>query len=129
MKILGISALNHDASLTLLNDKEVVFSAHSERYSGKKNDELLNNKIFADCFKYGYPDKVVFFERPYLKKARQLYAGQYKESLKTTNLPSKYLKNFLSHNITYVQHHTSHACASYFTSPYDESAIVVIDAI
>ena len=46
MKILGISALNHDASLTLLNDKEVVFSAHSERYSGKKNDELLNNKIF-----------------------------------------------------------------------------------
>ena len=47
MKILGISALNHDASLTLLNDKEVVFSAHSERYSGKKNDELLNNKIFA----------------------------------------------------------------------------------
>ena len=62
MKILGISALNHDASLTLHDNQEVVFSAHSERYSGKKNDECLNNKLFSDCFKYGYPDKVVFFE-------------------------------------------------------------------
>ena len=92
MKILGISALNHDASLTLLNDKEVVFSAHSERYSGKKNDEFLNNKLFSDCFKYGYPDKVVFFERPYLKKSRQLYAGQYKEIFST--LPKTHIKQF-----------------------------------
>ena len=124
MKILGISALNHDASLTLLNNKDILFSAHSERYSGVKNDEYLSHKIFADCFRYGYPDKVVFFERPYLKKARQLYAGQYREVLNRMNLPSKYLKKFLPHNITYIQHHTSHACASYFTSPYDESAIV-----
>ena len=129
MKILGISALNHDASLTLLNNKDILFSAHSERYSGVKNDEYLSHKIFSDCFRYGYPDKVVFFERPYLKKSRQLYAGQYREVLNRMNLPSKYLKKFLPHNITYIQHHTSHACASYFTSPYDESAIVVIDAI
>jgi len=129
MNILGISALNHDASLTLLNNKDILFSAHSERYSGVKNDEYLSHKIFSDCFRYGYPDKVVFFERPYLKKSRQLYAGQYREVLNRMNLPSKYLKKFLPHNITYIQHHTSHACASYFTSPYDESAIVVIDAI
>ena len=129
MKILGISALNHDASLTLLNNKEILFSAHSERYSGVKNDEYLSQKIFADCLKHGYPDKVVFFERPYLKKSRQLYAGQYNEVFSRMNLPSKYLKSFLPHNITYVQHHTSHACASYFTSPYDEACIVVIDAI
>ena len=129
MKILGITALNHDASLTLLNNKEILFSAHSERYSGVKNDEYLSHKIFSDCFRYGYPDKVVFFERPYLKKSRQLYAGQYDELLKRSNLPSKYLKSFLPHNISYVQHHTSHACASYYTSPYDEACIVVIDAI
>jgi carbamoyltransferase len=72
---------------------------------------------------------VVFFERPYLKKSRQLYAGQYNEVFSKMNLPSKYLKSFLPHNISYVQHHTSHACASYFTSPYDEACIVVIDAI
>ena len=129
MKILGISALNHDASLTLLNNKEILFSAHSERYSGQKNDEYLSHKIFSDCFKYGYPDKVVFFERPHLKKSRQLYAHQYNEVFSRMNLPSKYLKSFLPHNISYIQHHTSHACASYFTSPYEESAIVIIDAM
>ena len=129
MKILGISALNHDASLTLLDNNEVLYAGHTERYTGKKFDSDLTHRIFADCFTYGYPDKVVFFERPYLKKARQLYAGQYKEVFSRMNLPSKYLKSFLPHNITYVQHHTSHACASYFTSPYDEACIVVIDAI
>ena len=129
MKILGISALNHDASVTLLDNKEILFSGHAERYSKIKNDSFLNTPLLTDCLKYGEPDKVVFFERPYLKKSRQLYAGQYREVLNRMNLPSKYLKKFLPHNITYIQHHTSHACASYFTSPYDESAIVVIDAI
>mgnify|MGYP001485975671 CR=1 FL=1 len=129
MKILGISALNHDASLTLLDNNEILYAGHTERYTGKKFDPYLTHRIFSDCFQYGYPDKVVFFERPYLKKSRQLYAGQYNEVFSRMNLPSKYLKSFLPHNITYVQHHTSHACASYFTSPYDEACIVVIDAI
>ena len=78
MKILGISALNHDASITLLDDKEILFAGHTERYTGEKFDESLSHRLFTDCSKYGTPDKVVFFERPYLKKSRQLYAGQYK---------------------------------------------------
>ena len=131
MKILGISALNHDASITLLDDKEILFAGHTERYTGEKFDESLSHRLFTDCSKYGTPDKVVFFERPYLKKSRQLYAGQYKETLKRSNIPRNYIRKFLPQhkNISYVQHHTSHACASYFTSPYDESAIVCIDAI
>jgi carbamoyltransferase len=128
MNILGISALNHDASVTLLNNKEILFSGHAERYSLIKNDPFLNTKLLTDCLKHGQPDKVVFFERPYLKKTRQLYARQYNEVFSTT--PSRYLKSFnINSKIHYVQHHASHACASYFTSPYDESAIVVIDAI
>ena len=131
MNILGISSLNHDASITLLDstNSDILFSAHSERYSGIKNDPLLNHKMFVDCSQYGDIDKVVFFERPYLKKSRQLYAGQYKEIFST--LPKTHIKRFQwnVNQIHYVQHHTSHACASYFTSPYDESAIVVIDAI
>ena len=87
--------MNHDASLTLLDNNEVLYAGHTERYTGKKFDSDLTHRIFADCFTYGYPDKVVFFERPYLKKARQLYAGQYKEVFSRMNLPSKYLKSFI----------------------------------
>ena len=45
MKILGISALNHDASVTLLDNKEILFSGHAERYSLIKNDPFLNTKL------------------------------------------------------------------------------------
>ena len=71
MKILGINALNHDACVTLLHDNEIVFSAHSERYSGIKNDPYLNQEIIDDVKQHGDWDKVVFFERPWVKKHRQ----------------------------------------------------------
>ena len=130
MKILGINALNHDAAVALIQDGEVLFAGHSERYSGVKNDSDLNKQLMGDCFRYGKPDKVAYFERPYLKKLRQLKAGQYSEVLSRDNLPSNYLKQWIGNKpIHYVQHHQSHAAAGYYTSPYEESAIVVIDAI
>ena len=131
MKILGINALNHDAAIAMIQDGEVLFAGHSERYSGVKNDSELNSALFADCYRQGgKPDKVVYFERPYLKKLRQLRAGQYGEVLSRKNLPSYYLRDYVGNaEIEYVQHHQSHAAAGYYTSPYEESAIVVIDAI
>ena len=131
MKILGINALNHDAAIAMIQDGEVLFAGHSERYSGVKNDSDLNSALFADSFRHGgKPDKVVYFERPWLKKARQLKAGQYGEVLSRKNLPSYYLRDFVGNSeIEDVQHHQSPAAAGYYTSPYEESAIVVIDAI
>ena len=130
MKILGINALNHDAAITLIEDGEILFAGHSERYSGIKNDSDLNQPLFSDCFKYGRPDKVVYYERPWLKKLRQLRAGQYGEVLSYKNTPRYYLRDYIGNaKIEYVQHHQSHAAAGYFTSPYEESAIVIIDAM
>jgi carbamoyltransferase len=129
MKILGINALNHDACLTLLDGKEILFAGHSERYSGIKNDSNLNEAIIADVNRFGSYDKVVYYERPFKKKLRQMIAGQNSEVLSLDNLPSTYLKQFGIKIDEYVDHHQSHAAASYYTSPYDESAIVCIDAI
>ena len=130
MKILGINALNHDAAMALIGDGEVLFAGHSERYSGVKNDSDLNTELLMDLTQYGTPEKVVYFERPYLKKLRQFRAGQFGEVFNSDNLPSNYLQNFIGNaKIEYVQHHQSHAAAGYYTSPYDEACIVVIDAI
>ena len=106
MRILGINALNHDASISLIDNGEVVFAAHSERYSGIKNDSELHAAIFADMYRYGKPDKVAYFERPWLKKYRQLKAGQYKEVFQLDNTPKKYLKrSLLNHfsNVTFYK--------------------------
>ena len=130
MKILGINALNHDACVTLLDGTDILFAGHSERYSGIKNDPLLNQEIISDVKRYGKWDKVVWFERPWVKKSRQLYAGQYSEVFSRKNLPSNYVKQFGINKIDYyVDHHKSHAAASYYSSPYDEACIITIDAI
>lgn len=130
MKILGINCLNHDAALSLIEDGEIIFAAHSERYSRIKNDKKLNDSIFEEALSYGLPDKIVYYERPLLKKTRQVFSGQYASAFSLDNLPSKYLRKWINRQkIIYVDHHKSHAAAGYYTSRFDEAAVVVIDGI
>ena len=132
MNILGISAGFHDAGITLINDGEIVFAAHSERYSKRKHDSELNAEILADCFAYGgIPDRIAYYERPWLKKTRQLYAGQYKDIFEP-GIEDKIRKIWPNKNppdIEYHGHHKSHVAAGFQTSPYDRATVVVIDAI
>ena len=132
MNILGISAGFHDAGITLINDGEIMFAGHAERYSKKKHDSELNREILADCFThYGIPDRIAYYERPWLKKTRQLYAGQYKD-LFDTSIEDKIRKIWPNKNppdIEYHGHHLSHAAAGFQTSLYDRATVVVIDAI
>jgi carbamoyltransferase len=132
MNILGISAGFHDAGISLICDGEIVFAAHAERYSKRKHDSELNVEILADCFThYGIPDRIAYYERPWLKKTRQLYAGQYKD-LFDTSIEDKIRKIWPNKNppdIEYHGHHKSHAAAGFQTSPYDRATVVVIDAI
>ena len=135
MKILGINALNHDAGICLIDTEhgKILFAAHSERYSGIKNDSNLNKEMFEDMEQYGTPDKVVYFENPYTKKLRQFMAGQYGEVFSRKNMPQYHIDSVLGKGRytidEYVDHHLSHASFTYFTSPYTESAVVCIDAI
>jgi carbamoyltransferase len=132
MNILGISAGFHDAGIALINDGEIVFAAHSERYSKRKHDSEINTEILNDCFTHcGIPDRIAYYERPWLKKTRQLYAGQYKD-LFDTSIEDKIRKIWPNKNppdIEYHGHHLSHAAAGFQTSPYDRATVVVIDAI
>lgn len=131
MRYLGISALSHDASLTLIEDDKVLFAAHAERYSRVKNDLYLNQQIVDEALKYGEPDVVVWYERPLLKKTRQAFAGQWSEALSFKDYPSRYLKQFGLHRypLEYVNHHESHALGSALTSGFDDAVVIVMDAI
>jgi len=131
MKILGINCMNHDASMSVVDGREILWAAHSERYSKVKNDHFLNWKIVNEAMTYGPFDKVVYYERPWLKKTRQLYAGQWGDALSYTELPSWHLSHFGIKIDQYVKHHDSHAAAGYFTSPFKEegATILTVDAI
>ena len=127
--IWGICALNHDASITVMQGNEILFAGHAERYSRIKNDPYLNKELIIAAKKFGEPNEIVWFEKPYLKKSRQLYAGQWDEIF--SQPPASYLKDVgLSHlPIQYIPHHESHAAAGYYTSEFRDAAIVVVDAI
>lgn len=126
MLIWGISANSHDAAITVVQDKEILFASQSERYSGVKNDAHLNSDIVADAYRYGEPDEVVWYERPLMKSLRQLQAGQGW----VHNNAKQYVRNYgISAPVITVDHHHSHAAGSYYTSNFDEAAVLVIDAI
>lgn len=130
MTIWGISALSHDASITVVDgDNNIQFAAHSERYSKKKNDKFLNSEIVSAAAHHGAPEKIVWFEKPLKKKLRQALTGEWGE-VKATS-PKEYLKGCgLGHvPIEYVDHHMSHAAGGYFTSGLPHASILVVDAI
>ena len=135
MSILGISAGFHDAAVTLIDtDGTILFAGHSERYSKRKHDPNLHPRLIKDALRYGPIDSIAYYERPWVKKTRQLYAGQYSE-LKTpwtvAGILKEQLPGFNLHKlpIKSYNHHLTHAAAGFQTSSFDDATVVVIDAI
>jgi len=127
--IWGVSALFHDAGLSVIKDGKLVFGAHAERYSGIKHDKHINDKMIAEAMTYGKPDHIVWYENPWKKRLRQVMSTEIFYDKLYPN-PKKYLRGFgLDAPVTYTDHHYSHACAGAYTSPYNRAIVVVIDAI
>ncbi len=107
--ITGVSEGFHDAGWAYVSDEKIVSAHHAERWSHIKGDKNLP-------LQYDPIGKTIFYEKPFWKNTRRIYAGQ---SLKKRN---KY-----DH---YIWHHWSHAAGSYYTRPFNEEPVcVVIDAI
>ena len=131
---LGVSAGFHDAAATLVrSDGEIVFAGHSERYSKKKNDANLCPELLTEFCEYDI-DTIAYYERPWLKQARNLVSGQGIDWNNVTvrqvlrNQLGSWLQRPPRHINTY-SHHLCHAAAGFQTSSYERATCVVIDAI
>jgi carbamoyltransferase len=121
MIILGINETSHDASLSLIQDGKILFAGHAERYSKRKNDWYVNDSLIKDVLQYGIPDHIAYYEKPFLKASRLLIKGglgDWKPKFNINGIPRKSFS-----------HHYSHASAGYYTSSFNQAAIVVLDAI
>lgn len=129
----GINALNHDASIAVFNNSNLAFFGRSATYTGIPGDQRLCSRLMIEAIEStnSGPDNIVWYERPWLKKFRQLRAGQFHWAFDLDELPSRYLKSLkLGYApISYVPHHLSHAAAGFLTSPFEEATVVVLDAI
>jgi carbamoyltransferase len=129
MNVWGISAGGHDAAISVLRDGEIVFAAHSERYSRRKNDPQLCWPLIREAFMHGEPDTIIWHERPWLLKTRAAYAGQWDE-VWGPGVKDHLRGNFLDKvPLRTVSHHHSHAAGGYYTSGFRDAVILVVDAI
>lgn len=137
MAILGLTGFGHDASAAVIEeDGEIRFAGHAERYSRVKNDPALNWDLIeeANLSASGWDDpeidRIVWYERPLLKKLRYAVAGQW-DALRKAESVRKLLRPYYldGYPITFVGHHESHAAGGYFTSGFYEAAVLVCDAI
>ena len=115
MIVMGISEGYHDAGVSIIDGPDIVHASHSERYSRVKNDkwassQQLVNGLLIEC------DKVAYYENPDLKNKRRIFAGQDAVDCKT------------DYDVCYP-HHMTHAAAGYYTAPFDDCNIIVVDAI
>ena len=119
--MIGFSEGFHDAAIAVVHKNTISYATHSERYSKKKHDKVLD--LHAVTMARGlniHDDIVAFYENPLIKRTRQLYAGQkaWRKDRHLSLQPNKYM-----------QHHKSHAAAAFQTSNFEHAACVVVDSI
>lgn len=156
MVTLGISAYFHDSAAAIFVDGRIVAGAPEERFSRIKHDNSFPAMSCAYCLEEAHltisdVEAIIFYEKPFVKFERILethikYAprtfGSFlksvpiwlKERLNMKRTIRKELKKMFGKNIVipkvlFSSHHISHAATAFYTSGFEESAILVIDAV
>ena len=154
--ILGISAFYHDSAACMLKDGEIIAAAQEERFTRKKHDRSYPYNAVEFVLKYSNlklsdVDKIVFFEKPFLKFERLLetyvaFAPKgfksfckampiwLKEKLFQKKLLidelNKHDKDFNQDGkLFFSEHHLSHAASAFYPSPFKEAIILTADGV
>jgi len=148
MNVLGLSFYYHDSSAALVKDGHLTAAAEEERFSRLKHDSGFPALAIDFVLKTGGitihdVDYVVFYEKPFVKFERMLLsamatfpksAAVFRESMQRWISDKLWIKSMMSKRLgvpssklLFCDHHMSHAACSYFTSPFEESAILTVD--
>jgi carbamoyltransferase len=148
MNILGLSFYYHDSSAALVQDGKLVAASEEERFSRVKHDSGFPELAIDFVLKMGGitlhdVDYVVFYEKPFIKFERMLLSAMatfprssavFRESMQRWVSDKLWIKSMMSKRmgvpnskLLFAEHHVSHAASSFYTSPFEESAILTID--
>lgn len=154
MIILGISAFYHDSSATIIVDGIVKAGALEERFSRVKHDNsfpVLATKFCLDYVGISIEDvdAIAYYEKPFTKferimenaieqwpRGRRMFVRHLpiwlKEKLNMKGLIRKEMKRKFGTcraEVRFIPHHLAHAACSYYLSPFNEAAVLVVDAV
>ncbi len=132
MNYIGISAGFHDAAVSVVDKHgNILFAGHSERYSKKKHDKDVCERLMYDAFQHTNSAYLQYhyYERPWLKSLRQLRSGEGFTWPSWEKILGVTYYQIGSPKIHTHGHHLCHAAAGFQTSPFNDATVVVIDAI
>jgi carbamoyltransferase len=156
MKILGISAFYHDSAAAILVEGKIIAAAQEERFTRIKHDSsypfnAINFVLSEAKIDLNKIDKIVFYEKPFLKFERILetYLAMAPKGffqfiraipiwLKEKLFQKKMLIELLKKNdqnfnnnekIFFSEHHLSHAASAFYPSPYEKALILTADGV
>ncbi len=149
MNILGISCFYHDAAAALVVDGTLIAAAGEERFSRIKHDPEFPVHAITFCLqKAGISvedlDYVVFYDKPFTKFDRILIGymaspfRSYRPFLQALPiwLRRKLWTDHIIHKeldyhgeVLFLPHHLSHAAGTYYSSPFENAAILTIDGV
>ena len=154
--ILGVSAFYHDSAAALICDGKIISAAQEERLTRKKHDpsypfNAIEFVLNYSNIKLSDIDKIVFYEKPFLKFERLLetyvaFAPKgfksfskamplwLREKLFQKKFILDHLKSiddkFIEDNkLLFSEHHLSHAASAFYPSPFDEAIILTADGV
>ena len=156
MIVLGLSAFYHDSAAALVKDGDVVAAAQQERFSRQKNDSAFPADAAAYCLdeagiSLDQVDYVGFYDKPILTFSRLIetylaYAPAglpsfvksiplwVKEKILLESMIVKELNGIERGTLGKGQvrfgfHHHSHAASTFYPSPFNEAAILIMDGV
>ena len=148
-RILGLSAYYHDSAAALVVDGEIVAAAQEERFTRKKHDSRFPSHAIAYCLEAGGLRAsdltlVGFYEKPLVKFDRLLetYLAVAPRGWRSflTAMPvwlheKLWLADVIARELGFTgevkfgDHHESHAASAFYPSPFEEAAVLTMDAV
>ncbi len=156
MRVLGLSAYYHDSAAVLVDDGVIVAAAQEERFTRKKHDAGFPTHALRFCLERGQlswkdVDKVVFYDKPFLKFERLLETylhfaprgfASFRMAIPLWLREKLFLKDLLLKEIKkldeakrwngellFSEHHLSHAASAFYPSPYEEALVLTMDGV
>jgi carbamoyltransferase len=121
MRHCGFSEYFHDAGIAFVEDGNIEFATHAERYSKIKNDPRLPSELTSMIKD---TDHVTFYEDYSIRK-------KYETGFTEKELSSHGMRG--ADSLVYdsfIPHHVSHAACGYYTRPWtskEDTVILTID--
>lgn len=149
--ILGISAFYHDSAAALLKDGEILAAAQEERFTRVKHDAGFPSNAVRYCLeaagiRVADLNYAVFYEKPYAKLERlletylQFAPVGFQSFRQSIGLWAKHrlrikdeilerLGERFRGELCFTDHHESHAASAFFPSPFEDAAVLTLDAV